>query len=73
MVNNDNNYTNNKETFIRNLSIGDLLGDLTKKKVANTLKINILTTQIVHPWGVEPQSMEPESIILSIELWVHIF
>ena len=22
MVNNDNNYTNNKETFIRNLSIG---------------------------------------------------
>ncbi len=25
---------------------------------------------IVHPWGVEPQSMEPESIILSIELWV---
>lgn len=26
---------------------------------------------MVHPWGVEPQSMEPESIILSIELWVH--
>lgn len=25
---------------------------------------------VVHPWGVEPQSMEPESIILSIELWV---
>lgn len=22
----------------------------------------------VRPWGVEPQSMEPESIILSIEL-----
>lgn len=51
----------------------NLLGKLTKKKVANMLKINILTAQIVHPWGVEPQSMEPESIILSIELWVHIF
>ena len=25
----------------------------------------------VHPWGVEPQSLEPESNILSIELWVH--
>ena len=24
----------------------------------------------VHPWGVEPQSTEPESVILSIELWV---
>lgn len=23
----------------------------------------------VLPWGVEPQSMEPESTILSIELW----
>lgn len=27
---------------------------------------------LVHPWGVEPQSMEPESIILSIELWVRV-
>ena len=27
----------------------------------------------VHPWGVEPQSMEPESSILSIELWVPMF
>lgn len=26
MVNNDNNYTNNKETFIRNLSIGGPIG-----------------------------------------------
>lgn len=51
-------------------SLGDLLGDLIKKKAANILKINILTAKIVHPWGVEPQSMEPESIILSIELWV---
>ena len=25
---------------------------------------------LVHPWGVEPQSLEPESNILSIELWV---
>ena len=27
------------------------------------------TSTLVRPWGVEPQSMEPESIILSIELW----
>ncbi len=26
----------------------------------------------VRPWGVEPQSMEPESIILSIELRAHL-
>ena len=26
---------------------------------------------LVHPWGVEPQSSEPESDILSIELRVH--
>ena len=25
----------------------------------------------VRPWGVEPQSLEPESSILSIELWAH--
>ncbi len=25
----------------------------------------------VFPWGVEPQSSEPESDILSIELWEH--
>ena len=25
---------------------------------------------LVHPWGVEPQSKEPESFILSIELRV---
>ncbi len=29
--------------------------------------------QMVHPWGVEPQSSEPESEILSIELRVHGF
>ena len=27
--------------------------------------------QMVHPWGVEPQSSEPESDILSIELRAH--
>ena len=27
---------------------------------------------LVHPWGVEPQSSEPESGILSIELWVRV-
>lgn len=26
---------------------------------------------LVFPWGVEPQSSEPESDILSIELWEH--
>ena len=29
--------------------------------------------QMVHPWGVEPQSSEPESDILSIELRVRYF
>lgn len=38
--------------------------------MANLLLFNRLASKIVHPWGVEPQSMEPESIILSIELWV---
>ena len=27
----------------------------------------------VRPWGVEPQSLEPESNILSIELWTQSF
>ena len=27
------------------------------------------TPMVVRPWGVEPQSLEPESSILSIELW----
>ncbi len=27
---------------------------------------------VVRPWGVEPQSTEPESVILSIELRAHI-
>ena len=31
----------------------------------------IYQTIIVNPWGVEPQSKEPESFILSIELRVH--
>lgn len=35
-----------------------------------SLRYQILR-KVVHPWGVEPQSMEPESIILSIELRVH--
>ncbi len=32
--------------------------------------INYLETFNVNPWGVEPQSKEPESFILSIELRV---
>lgn len=29
------------------------------------------TTLIVHPWRLELQPTEPESVILSIKLWVH--
>ena len=47
------------------------MGDLSKKEATKSLKFNNLIAQIVRPWGVEPQSMEPESIILSIELWAH--
>lgn len=32
--------------------------------------MSLLAFFFVHPWGVEPQSSEPESDILSIELWV---
>lgn len=32
MVNNDNNYTNNKETFIGNLSIGGPIGGPNQKE-----------------------------------------
>lgn len=39
------------------------------KKIADDFLTK--SSALVHPWGVEPQSMEPESIILSIELWVH--
>ena len=35
------------------------------------LIIGMLAFLIVFPWGVEPQSSEPESDILSIELRVH--
>lgn len=31
------------------------------------------TLSLVHPWGVEPQSLEPESNILSIELRVQAY
>ncbi len=31
-----------------------------------------ISSHVVHPWGVEPQSKEPESFILSIELRVPI-
>ena len=47
------------------------MGDLSKKEATKPFKFNGLIAQIVRPWGVEPQSMEPESIILSIELWAH--
>ena len=38
----------------------------------NKLKINLLVFCGVNPWGVEPQSKEPESFILSIELRVRV-
>ena len=47
------------------------MGGLSKKEATKLLKSNSLIAQNVRPWGVEPQSMEPESIILSIELWAH--
>lgn len=50
---------------------GEPMGDLSKKEATKPLKFNGLIAQNVRPWGVEPQSMEPESIILSIELWAH--
>ena len=40
------------------------------KKRTNNLENKLLATNLVDPWGVEPQSKEPESFILSIELWV---
>lgn len=41
-------------------------------KITDILKRHLSHFRNVHPWGVEPQSMEPESIILSIELWVQV-
>ena len=36
-------------------------------------KVVIVRLYHVRPWGVEPQSKEPESFILSIELRAHSF
>ena len=36
-------------------------------------KVVIVRLYHVRPWGVEPQSKEPESFILSIELRAHRF
>ena len=40
----------------------------SQTKNANNLSIKLLALIIVHLWRFELQSMEPESIILSIEL-----
>ena len=40
------------------------------QKNANNLVTKLLTLHLVNPWGVEPQSKEPESFILSIKLRV---
>ena len=37
------------------------------------MKKNAKCYKEVRPWGVEPQSLEPESNILSIELRAHVF
>ena len=39
-------------------------------KNAMRLICNRMALLVVNPWGVEPQSKEPESFILSIELRV---
>lgn len=51
-----------------------LCGDLSKQKnsLADATDMRIAKGVSVHPWGVEPQSSEPESDILSIELRVQI-
>lgn len=45
-----------------------VFGEPKKKEAIKPLKFNKLIAQNVRPWGVEPQSKEPESFILSIEL-----
>ena len=43
------------------------------EKPHNKPKVVIVRLYHVRPWGVEPQSKEPESFILSIELRAHSF
>ena len=45
--------------------------DLSSHLITSTLNKSI-NRSTVNPWGVEPQSKEPESFILSIELRVQI-
>ena len=42
----------------------------SQQKIAKLLCFSNLAISFVNPWGVEPQSKEPESFILSIELRV---
>ena len=56
-----NKYENGKKgdcAFIMCLKMGDLWGNLSKKKVINLLKINRLITQNVELEGVEPSSKQ---------------
>lgn len=72
IINNDKNRINGKSAFTKKLNIlGGIYGGPEQKEATKPFKFNGLIAQIVRPWGVEPQSMEPESIILSIELWAH--
>ena len=47
-----------------------LSGEFWWIKITNRFNIKRLAMLFVNPWGVEPQSKEPESFILSIELRV---
>ena len=61
----------------RQSSASNKLTTRYKKEIANAISFFMPYdnhgVQMVHPWGVEPQSSEPESEILSIELRVHGF
>ena len=43
-----------------------------KKEKARRSLLFFSSVYVVNPWGVEPQSKEPESFILSIELRVRV-
>ena len=51
-------------------SIDPFFGHLAPLQTKTAQLLNSQAVNFVHPWGVEPQSKEPESFILSIELRV---
>ena len=48
------------------------IGVITGKAIGRSVIKDAAPYCFVFPWGVEPQSLEPESNILSIELWEHL-